>query len=139
VQGWWEGGNDSESRPFPQPPPRMNSYIKLHADQDYVLRLKPEGNNHVGNAHAPRFPRSKDIGWFLVLGIGDQNELLALKRVPANARTLNLAFKTPNKTGRAILTLYVMSNCYLGIDQQFDLHIEVIESSIEAQYNTEVV
>lgn len=47
-------------------------------------------------------------------------------------------FYTPEKPCRAIYTLYVMSDSYLGLDQQYDLHLEVLPQSIEAQMNTEL-
>ena len=34
--------------------------------------------------------------------------------------------------GRHIFTLYVMSDSYLGLDQQFDLHLDVKDSSASA-------
>lgn len=40
---------------------------------------------------------------------------------------------------RYIYTLYVMSDSYLGLDQQYDLHLNVTPASIAAQVNTEVL
>lgn len=31
-----------------------------------------------------------------------------------------------------------MSDCYLGLDQQFDIRLDVIQSSLEAQINSEL-
>lgn len=39
---------------------------------------------------------------------------------------------------RYIYTLYLMSDCYLGLDQQYDLHLHVTEASVSAQVNEEV-
>lgn len=39
---------------------------------------------------------------------------------------------------RCIYTLYLMSDCYLGLDQQYDIHLNVTPASISAQVNTEV-
>ena len=46
---------------------------------------------------APKFPKPKDEGWFLILGDVENRELLALKRVPfVGARgNQTLAFQTP--------------------------------------------
>lgn len=30
--------------------------------------------------------------------------------------------------GRTILTLFILSDCYLGLDQQYDIQLEIIES-----------
>jgi activating signal cointegrator complex subunit 3 len=136
IQGWWEGGKELGERTVP-PKTRDNPYIQLHADQEYVLCVKPQVGCKTSHANAPRFPRPKDVGWFMILGLDSECELLALKRTPANNRAVNLSFTTPSTLGKAVLTLYIISSCYLGIDQQYDLHIEVIEPSIEAQFNTE--
>ena len=80
-----------------------------------------------------RFPKAKDEGWFLVLGnVEDDQDLLALKRVPPLRSTRSsrqqVSFYTPEKKGRFILTLYLMSDAYLGLDQQYDIPLEVIKA-----------
>lgn len=39
---------------------------------------------------------------------------------------------------RCIYTLYLMSDSYLGLDQQYEIHLNVTATSIAAQVNTEV-
>lgn len=39
---------------------------------------------------------------------------------------------------RCIYTLYLMSDSYLGMDQQYDLYLNIIPASLSAQVNTEV-
>lgn len=53
-------------------------------------------------AQAPRFPKAKDEGWFLVVGEVDRRELLAVKRVGyvRNYTAVSVAFYTPEKTGK---------------------------------------
>lgn len=76
----------------------------------------------------------------MVLGEVDSGELLALKRIGfvRNRSIVSLAFYTPEETGHKIYTLYLMSDSYIGMDQQFDICLDVIEASIESQVNTEV-
>lgn len=91
-------------------------------------------------AHAPYFPKAKSEGWWMVLGDTDSGELLALKRignVRSSTRT-SLSFYTPETEGRKIYTLYLLSDCYLGLDQQYDLYFEIVESNISSQFITEV-
>ena len=78
-----------------------------------------------------RFPKPQDEAWFLVLGnVEDNQDILALKRVNTirggSPTTQQLTFWTPEVTGRVILTLYVMSDSYIGLDQQYDIHLEVV-------------
>lgn len=53
-------------------------------------------------AQAPRFPKAKDEGWFLVLGDVDRRELLAVKRLGyvRNHTAVSMAFYTPERTGK---------------------------------------
>ena len=80
-------------------------------------------------AYAPRFPKPKDEGWFLTLGLTDQQELLALKRIviQRNKCSHQLGFSTPERPGRIVLSLYFMSDCYVGLDQQYAIYLDVKE------------
>lgn len=77
--------------------------------------------------HAPRFPKVKDEGWWLIVGEVDSGELVALKRIGFFRRlqTVNLSLYMPEEAGRHIYTLYLMSDCYLGLDQQYDFGLDV--------------
>jgi len=79
-------------------------------------------------AYTPRFPKPKDEGWWLVLGNVDSGELLALKRLPFfRSRTkTSLAFSAPDNSCHQICSLYLISDCYLGLDQQCELCLNFI-------------
>lgn len=124
-----------------------NKWIKLHADQEYVLQVslqrvhfESHKGKHESYAVTPRFPKLKDEGWLLILGEVDKRELIALKRV-GFVRThhdASLSFFTPETPGRYIFTLYLMSDCYLGLDQQYDIYLNVTKADISTQVNTKV-
>ncbi|XP_064268864.1 activating signal cointegrator 1 complex subunit 3 [Passer domesticus] len=109
-------------------------WIKLHADQEYVLQIKLHRTQmgyqgkQDSKAMAPRFPKVKDEGWFLVLGEVDKKELIALKRTGyvRNRNTVSVAFYTPETPGKCIYTLYLMSDSYLGMDQQYDIYLNIV-------------
>ena len=64
----------------------------------------------------------KEEGWWLVLGDLDTHELLALKRISfADHTTARLTFPVINGAGREMVgvTLFFMSDSYLGLDQQY--------------------
>lgn len=63
----------------------------------------------------------KEEGWYLLLGSGD--ELLALKRVGVpvgRGASATLLFPPHNSAGAALsrVTVYLMSDSYLGLDQE---------------------
>ncbi|NWU79001.1 ASCC3 protein, partial [Onychorhynchus coronatus] len=121
-------------------------WIKLHADQEYVLQINLQRTQmgyqgkQDSKAIAPRFPKVKDEGWFLILGEVDKKELIALKRTGyvRNRNTVSLAFYTPETPGKCIYTLYLMSDSYLGMDQQYDIYLKIVPASTSAQVTTEV-
>lgn len=68
-------------------------------------------------------------------------ELLAVKRVGqvrSASSTVPLSFYTPEDLGRRIYTVYLINDAYLGMDQQYNVPLEIIESDISSQVNTEV-
>lgn len=82
------------------------------------------------NIYCPRYPKGKTEAWFLTLGSQATNELLAMKRISIRGlrTTSRINFQCPPRRGRLVLTLYLMSDCLIGLDQQFDLHFEIIDS-----------
>ncbi|XP_035527998.1 activating signal cointegrator 1 complex subunit 3 [Morone saxatilis] len=150
VKGWWEDSQEQTERRLPAAGANLREerrWLDVHSDQEYVLQvslrrinLGQQRRKQDSKAQAPRFPKTKDEGWFLVMGEVDRRELLAVKRVGyvRNHTAVSVAFYTPEKTGKCIYTLYLMSDSYLGLDQQYDIHLNVTSASIAAQVNTEV-
>lgn len=64
----------------------------------------------------------------MVLGEVDGAELLALKRVGffRDKSRVSLVFTVPQQSCRKILSVYVISDCYLGLDQQCELCLNFI-------------
>lgn len=150
IKGCWEGGNGQHEVRFfdsSSQGDRLQDqrWMQVHADQNYVIQVNLARINKFkrndSRAFAPKFPKSKDEGWFLIIGHVDGNELIALKRVPyvRGKSSAQISVFMPEKTGRVIYTVYLMSDSYLGLDQQYDLHLDVIQPSIEAQVNTELI
>ncbi len=106
-------------------------WLEVAMDTEYTLSVgvKRANSSRDNKAFAPRFPKPKDEGWFLVLGCVEDNELLALKRSAVHGRSAHhqLTFFTPEKPGRVVYTLYVMSDAYRGLDQQYDICLDVVE------------
>ncbi|XP_034181076.1 activating signal cointegrator 1 complex subunit obelus [Osmia lignaria lignaria] len=105
--------------------------INIHKDQDYILNIGMRRKNKSNNlkAHCSMFQKGKDEGWFIVLGSIQSRELLALKRVSGisgERKCHQLQFTAPSDLGKTTLTFYLMSDCYIGLDQQYNVQINVI-------------
>ena len=93
---------------------------------DLVLRRLNRPGKEGTKVFAPKYSKPKDEGWILVLGDLEKTELCALKRVGAvRGAGRHSLVMTPVKPGRQIFTLYIMSDSYLGLDQQYDIPLLV--------------
>ncbi|XP_033214930.1 activating signal cointegrator 1 complex subunit 3-like [Belonocnema kinseyi] len=128
LQGSGEEENDSKIVSLQT---KSNKCTDIYENRDYTLSVTMSRKNRTSNlkAHSPCFLRGKDEGWFLILGDISQRELLALKRVSGISgprRSNQLQFTAPPFNGRMKLTLYIISDCYMGLDQQYEFNLNVI-------------
>jgi len=80
----------------------------------------------LGKVAAPLFPKEKMEGWWIVVGNTKTNSLLSLKRVTLQRKQqVMLEFIAPEEPGDYSLTLFCMSDSYLGCDQEYIVPISV--------------
>ncbi|XP_053995787.1 activating signal cointegrator 1 complex subunit 3 [Hylaeus anthracinus] len=121
--------DETERKSISLQPDRVTC-IDVQKDQDYILNIGMRRKNKSNNlkVHCPMFQKGKDEGWFLVLGSISEKELWALKRVSGindQWKHHQLQFTAPSQLGQTTLTFYLMSDCYMGLDQQYDVQINV--------------
>ncbi|CAD6221327.1 GSCOCG00005149001-RA-CDS [Cotesia congregata] len=107
-----------------------NDCINIQVNHVYTLLIEIKRRNSPGNIKSfnTTFHKSKDEGWFAVLGDAENNELWALKRIPSiqtYAKTHQLQFTAPEFPGQTRVFFYLMSDCYLGLDQQYEIRINI--------------
>lgn len=80
----------------------------------------------LGKVSAPLFPKEKRESWWIVIGDTKTNSLLSLKRVTLQrTQKIMLEFLAPEDPGDYNLTLFCMSDSYLGCDQEYSVPISV--------------
>ena len=76
-----------------------------------------------------------------MLGETETRDVVAMKRVTCarnkRSTSASLAFFAPELPCKVIYTLFVMSDSYLGLDQQYDMRLEVIPA-LETVVNGDV-
>lgn len=105
---------------------------ELYAEDEGVVYVRMQPRHRMSKkAYTPRFPKPKREGWWAVVGCKDAegfNELCALKRVfISHLNNTQLTFEVPETPGLHTFTFYLMSDTYLGIDQQYEFTIRVLE------------
>lgn len=99
-------------------------YIQVNLERDL------EGRTEVGPVDAPRYPKSKEEGWWLVVGDTKTNQLLAIKRVTFQRKSkVKLDFDAPAEAGKKAYTLYFMCDSYLGCDQEYSFTVDIKEAT----------
>ncbi|KAG6648198.1 hypothetical protein I3843_07G129200 [Carya illinoinensis] len=92
-----------------------------------TLERDMEGRTEVGPVDAPRYPKAKDEGWWLVVGDTKTNQLLAIKRVSLQRKSKVKLDFAPAEAGKKTYTLYFMCDSYLGCDQEYTFTVNVRE------------
>jgi activating signal cointegrator complex subunit 3 len=122
--------NESEVDQLVVQPTNRNQWIQIHADEEYTLivslhRLGVRNSKYI----YCRFPKPKDENWFLTVGNQENGELIGLKRINyKSARSSHhLILNSLSNLGRVIYTVYFISDGYIGLDQQYNIQLEVIE------------
>ncbi|EDR26206.1 U5 small nuclear ribonucleoprotein 200 kDa helicase, putative [Entamoeba dispar SAW760] len=112
--------------------PRINVFIKpinnIHLDDkvfDITISLK-RINDNLNYAFLPRFPKTKQEGWYLII-IKPDGGLAAMKRISLKRNsTISLMCVCPLFPGEFTYKVLLLSDCYIGLDQQYDLPITFV-------------
>jgi hypothetical protein len=79
--------------------------------------------------------------WFLLIGNRKTNELLAIKKFSFKSKiTKNINFTTPKMIDNESLTIYLFSDSYVGLDQEYSISLKSLNDKICEKYGiTEIV
>jgi len=100
--------------------------VVLERELDADDELTPEEVAGLGNVSSAHYPGIKQEGWWIVVGDTSTNALLSLKRVTLKQKQgLQLEFMAPDEPGDYDLTMFCMSDSYLGCDQEYTINLSV--------------
>ncbi len=103
------------------------AYLKISAtrgDED-------EDGEPDTTVHAPFYPLKKMENWWLVVGDESTKNLLAIKRVTIGKKLETRLEFVPTRVGEQELTLYLMCDSYVGVDQDPTFKITAAEGMEE--------
>ncbi|PNX73537.1 U5 small nuclear ribonucleoprotein 200 kDa helicase-like protein [Trifolium pratense] len=107
-----------------------NDSIRTGEDVTICVTLERDidGKTEVGPVDAPRYPKAKEEGWWIVVGDTKTNLLLAIKRVSLQRKLkAKLQFVAPADAGKKSYMLYLMCDSYMGCDQEYGFTVDVKE------------
>ncbi|KAJ0021200.1 hypothetical protein Pint_30913 [Pistacia integerrima] len=108
-----------------------SGYVQLPirpGEEEVVRSTLLEAISGWESVDAPRYPKAKDEGWWMLVGDTKTNQLVAIKRVSLQRKSrVKLDFAAPADAGKKSYTLYFMCDSYLGCDQEYSLTVDVKE------------
>jgi pre-mRNA-splicing helicase BRR2 len=108
------------------------AYLKIKVERDVEEDEEPDTT-----VHAPYYPGKKMENWWLVVGDEKTKSLLAIKRVTIGRRLeTRLEYIVPT-AGEHELTLYLMSDSYVGVDQAPTFNVTAAEGMDEDESEEE--
>ncbi|CAP24998.1 Protein CBG04254 [Caenorhabditis briggsae] len=78
--------------------------------------------------HLPQWPKPKQAGWIIIVGREFNDQILNTTTVVGSHSTRSTAkldIRIPAAKGKHSLSVYILSDCYLGIDQEYTLRLDV--------------
>uniref|UniRef100_A0A1I7VPC0 Activating signal cointegrator 1 complex subunit 3 n=1 Tax=Loa loa TaxID=7209 RepID=A0A1I7VPC0_LOALO len=121
---------------------RWPKYINVESDTLYRILFTVElvgPHKFETKAFCPRFHKEKTAGWIVIIGEKDTDVVLCCKKLSpvTGSKQLTVPFKMPKRLGRHIFTIFVMSDSYIGIDQEYKLHCEIVEKKVSENSNND--
>lgn len=103
------------------------AYLKIKITRDIDEDQEPDTT-----VHAPFYPSKKMENWWLVVGEESTKSLLAIKRITFGKQLeTKLELAAPSSPGEHDLKLYLMSDSYVGVDQDPEFKITAAEGMDE--------
>ncbi|KAL3945346.1 MAG: hypothetical protein SGBAC_000551 [Bacillariaceae sp.] len=97
--------------------------LEREVDED---EMDEEEIASLGTVSAPLYPEEKKEAWWIIIGDISSNTLHALKRVNLlQKQKVILEFLAPEEAGDHNLTLFCMSDSYMGCDQEYSMPLSV--------------
>lgn len=111
-------------------PIKDSDYTTLQTNTQYKLRFKVEQIcDTMETAFCPNYPKDKTYGWILLIGERLSHTVHSSQKFnfidSNNVKFVYVPFLAPSMPGRYNFTLYVMSDSYLGIDQEYNIYCDV--------------
>mmetsp|Transcript_16122 Transcript_16122/g.37579 ORF Transcript_16122/g.37579 Transcript_16122/m.37579 type:complete len:665 (-) Transcript_16122:220-2214(-) len=93
-----------------------------------LTRLNLEDGTRASPVHAPFFPVKKDESWWVVLTEVEHKHLITVEKITdLNKKVVHeIKFMAPPRTGTYKFLVYIVSDSYLGLDQQIPFEMKVI-------------
>ncbi|KAF4121373.1 pre-mRNA-splicing helicase BRR2 [Geosmithia morbida] len=103
------------------------AYLSIKITRNVDEDEEGGGGEHDSTVHAPFYPNRKMENWWLVVGDEKTKNLLAIKRVTIGRELSTRLEYTVPAPGDHSLKLFLMSDSYIGVDQEREFSVTAAE------------
>ena len=108
-----------------------NSPIIENGDCQIFINLKKINDIKNNLIIYSRYGKIKSCRWFIVIGNIKTNEILVFEKVSFKEKVFkNITFTAPKEIDNDSLILYIISDSYFGLDQQYNIRLKDINQRI---------
>ncbi|CAK7209830.1 Pre-mRNA-splicing helicase BRR2 [Sporothrix bragantina] len=110
--------------------------VKLAREEDEDEADEEEESDETefdNSVHCPFFPGERTSGWWLIVGEESTKTVIGIRYVTVGRKPLELRLKArlPDEPGKHTFKLYLMSDSYVGVDQDPSFTVNVAEGMDE--------
>ncbi|CAK7215283.1 Pre-mRNA-splicing helicase BRR2 [Sporothrix curviconia] len=108
--------------------------VKLAREEDEDEEDDDDDETEFDNSvHCPFFPGERTSGWWLIVGEESTKTVIGIRYVTVGRKPLELRLKArlPEEPGKHTFKLYLMSDSYVGVDQDPSFTVNVAEGMDE--------
>lgn len=99
---------------------------RVEADETVALKVVLKRLDECGGSIiAPYFPQKREEGWWIVVGDPSTNSLISIKHLILGMEAKPELNFMPPKSGKHTFTVYLVSDCYMGCDQEYKFTVQV--------------
>lgn len=104
---------------------KINDLVELNINIDRDI----SDDGPIGYVHSNYLPFEKEESWWFVIGIKKLNLLLSIKKLSLlkQMNTVKVNFELPDKPGTYDIVMYLVSDSYIGCDQEYEFAMVVSE------------
>lgn len=109
-------------------PYNVNDPQNLSSGTDYTLVIKLRVFQHSSGeaAYCPRYSKKRTASWIILLGDCTRNRIEGITKIHNPSTSIyRIPFTTPTECGPHNLKLFLFSDTYMGIDQEYEVKFHI--------------
>lgn len=116
--------------------PQEGELLEEGGEAQMIINVRRVNKANTQGVGISNFPKYKEASWFLIVANAATKEIIVLKRMAFKRfSSKELILMLPDDFTYERLELYFMCDSYIGLDQQYTIDLNKVNSTMAAQRN----